>query len=50
MAKTEKYLLDTQACYLWAAGNLPRKVEKELLIRSGAIYYTDISAWEVLIK
>ncbi len=50
MTKTEKYLLDTQACYAWAAGNLPRKVEKELLKRSGVIYYTDISAWEVLIK
>jgi PIN domain nuclease of toxin-antitoxin system len=48
--KPEKYLVDTQTCYLWADGKLPRKVEKELSRSGIVIYYTDISAWEVLIK
>ena len=48
--KAEKYLLDTQACYAWAEGKLPRTVERELSRPGVVIYYSDISAWEVLIK
>ena len=49
MPKLEKYLLDTEACVLWAAGKLLRKVLRELE-RAGEIFYTEISAWEVMIK
>ncbi|MBV9679038.1 MAG: type II toxin-antitoxin system VapC family toxin [Acidobacteriaceae bacterium] len=49
MRRNERYLLDTQACVAWAGGKLPRKVER--MIRRGAeIYYTEISAWELMIK
>ena len=49
MPKHEKYLLDTEACILWAIGKLPRKVFRELE-RADEIFYTEISAWEIMIK
>jgi PIN domain nuclease of toxin-antitoxin system len=50
MAKPERYLLDTQACYLWAFGKLPPKVLKQLSRPDIVIYYSDLSAWEVMTK
>lgn len=49
MRRNERFLLDTQACILWAAGKLPRKVT-HALERGFEIYYTDVSAWELMIK
>lgn len=50
MAKPQRYLLDTQACYLWAEGTLPARVLKELGRPGVVIYYSDLSPWEVMTK
>ena len=43
------FLLDTQACVLWSAGDLPARVLRQLQ-KKPVIFYSLLSPWEVLIK
>ena len=49
MRRNELLLLDTQGCIAWAGGKLPRKTAR--VLEAGAeVYYSELSAWEVMIK